>query len=192
MISLSRKLILGSTSPRRKQILNQLGIPFCVRPPRFKEVIPVKNVYRPGCLAEQWARAKAETVHFKKNEIVLTMDTIVFLRGKVIGKPGDADAAAKILALLSGKRHWVYSGVAVKDKDRRIKSAWCRTGVFLKKLSKKEIVSYVRTGEPLDKAGAYGIQGKAAAFVEKINGCYFNVVGFPVHLTMTMLKAYII
>ncbi len=181
-------LILASASPRRNSLLALLEIPFQVMPSRAAER------FHPGVAAgiqakrlalekarEVARRLKAGRQSPPKNCWILGADTIVAKGGKLLAKPRDAAHAASMLRLLSGTSHEVITGMALLPLDKD-KKAWAhaeRTKVWFRKLDEAEIDDYVRSGEPLDKAGAYGIQGRAGAFVKKISGDYFNVVGLP-------------
>ncbi len=169
-------LILASASPRRQEILHNAAIPFETRPAEVDES------HRRGESARDYvlrlAEAKARAVA-QPGETVLGADTVVVVEGRILGKPADPDEAKLMLRLLSGRRHDVLTGVCV------LHAGECRTFVELtavtfSSLSNQEVEAYVDSGEPLDKAGAYGIQGLASKFVERIEGCYFNVVGLPI------------
>ncbi|HTG01299.1 MAG TPA: Maf family protein [Nitrospirota bacterium] len=181
-------IILASASPRRSELLRQVGISFTVAPADVDESI------KPGEQAVKYAvriaREKARMVAQRTaSGIVIGADTVVVLGGEIMGKPLDARDAVRVLNKLSGNVHDVITGVAVVDAGtgrESVKSAITR--VWFRKLSGAEIAAYVSTEEPLDKAGAYGIQGKGALFVDRIDGCYFNVVGLPLSLLGCMLR----
>lgn len=180
MIKSKYPIYLASKSPRRKKMLRLMGIKFRPLAIHTKEIInpdysPVKNV-------KQIAKDKSDSALLKiRNGIVITADTIVVLDNKLIGKPDNKSEAKKILKLLSGKDHFVYTGFAIANKNTGEKIVdYSKTKVTFRKLLNKEIDDYIKTGSPLDKAGAYGIQDDyGAVFVEKIAGCYYNVLGFP-------------
>jgi len=181
----NKRIILASTSPRRKLLLNALlknfGLKFDVIPANIVEYLPEK-VRNYGNFAANLAELKALEVAVRKNGIIIAADTIVVLNNKILGKPDSAAGAKKMLKILSGNLHKVYTGLVVFDtqKDKLYKSFEV-TSVRFRKLSSKEIEFYVSTGSPMDKAGSYGIQDDfGSTFVEKINGDYFNVVGLPV------------
>jgi len=180
-------IILASASPRREQLLRQVGCDFRVEASQAEEnnaaALP------PAELVRRHALAKAQAVAAKApaGEIVIGADTIVTLAGKVYGKPTDAPAAIEMLQELSGQTHSVWSGVAVVVADRSFTAA-VETQVTLARLTPDQIRRYVATGEPLDKAGAYAVQGRGALFVERLEGCYFNVVGLPLQ-TLSQLLA---
>ncbi len=182
------KLILASASPRRAELLRQSGIPFQVVIPDVSE--DLAGSLQPHDLVVRLALRKALAVAERFNQgFIIAADTIVFLRGTIMGKPVDQDDARRMLRLLSGGKHEVLTGIALVDAvTGRSETAVSITGVWLKDLTESEIDFYVATGEPLDKAGAYGIQGLAAVFVEKIEGCYFNVVGLPLNLLYNLMK----
>jgi septum formation protein len=170
-------LVLASQSPRRAEILRQAGIPFTVRFAPVDET-PLDGELPEDCV-RRLAEAKALAVECRPGEIILGADTTVVIDGAMLAKPADADDARRMLSLLSGRRHEVLTGIALRRGDDVIKD-WATTLVWFTHMSDREIDDYIATGEPMDKAGAYAIQGFASKFVEKIEGCYFNVVGLPV------------
>ncbi len=187
---MNKKIILASNSPRRRELLKQIGLVFTADPADIDERI------LPGEEAEPYAVRvaldKARIAAGKAGEgIVIAADTIVVLDGAILGKPADARDAGRMLALLSGKMHRVISGLAVMDAATgRTRAGAAVTSVWFQDLTPDEIRSYVETGEPLDKAGAYGIQGRGALLIRKIDGCYFNVVGLPLFLLGDMLREF--
>jgi len=172
-------LVLASQSPRRSEILRQAGIPFTVRPVEVDET-PLSGE-RPRAYVERLALAKALAAPAGQQETVLAADTTVTIDGAVLGKPADAADARRMLALLSGRRHDVLTGICLRKGDSVILDC-ATTAVWFQALSSEEIDEYVASGEPEGKAGAYAIQGLASKFVERIEGCYFNVMGLPVAL----------
>ncbi|MBC8232041.1 septum formation inhibitor Maf [bacterium] len=186
------RLILASASPRREQLLNQVGLDFEVIPSNFDESRVCTS--NPTESAQQAAIAKAIAVAKKLSEgIVIGADTIVVSAGEVMGKPKDQSDAVKMLKQLSGKKHEVITGVALVNARDNREYVWSEaTSVWFRKLSDIEIKEYVESRHPMDKAGAYGIQGRAAAFVEKIEGCYFNVVGLPLASLVAKLKRFML
>jgi len=179
-------LVLSSQSPRRAEILASAGIPFVVR------VAPVDETPRPGETPEEYverlAEEKALAVDAAPDETVLGADTTVVIDGGMLAKPADAADARRMLGLLAGRRHQVLTGIALRrgdcvTRDRAV------TAVWFAPMTAAEIDAYVASGEPMDKAGAYAIQGLASKFVERIEGCYFNVVGLPVSLVYRRLRA---
>lgn len=174
-------LVLASGSPRRRQVLEQLGLTFEVVPPPEDVERAWDGSEPPEVFAQGLAMAKAAAVAPRRpGMIVLAADTIVVLDGEVLGKPVDAAEAARMLRRLAGREHLVHTGMAMTAPDGAAASGVESTEVAIRSLSGEEIEAYVATGEPLDKAGAYGIQGLGAALVEGVRGCYFNVMGFPV------------
>lgn len=173
-------LILASQSPRRRELLEQIGIRFTVQPSTVVEKITKTD---PREVVLELARQKAEDVADTVREgTVLGADTIVVLDGRIMGKPADREQAEEMLGSLQGRTHSVFTGVALIRKtageEKTLQFAE-ETKVTMYPMSKEEIRRYVDTGEPMDKAGAYGIQGRCAAFIERIAGDYNNVVGLP-------------
>jgi septum formation protein len=188
MSPFEKPIILASNSPRRRELLRQIGVPFSVCPADVDERI------LPGEKAEAYAlrvaldKARAAAKIAGKG-IVIGADTIVVLGSDILGKPADARDAERMLSLLSGKMHAVITGLALVDAATGEQwSAAAITRVWFRELSPSEVTAYVATGEPMDKAGAYGIQEKGALLVRKIEGCYFNVVGLPLSLLGDMLR----
>jgi septum formation protein len=179
--------ILASASPRRRELLAQAGYSFTVE---ASSVAEVRHAEEDGIrFATRLAREKAENVFARRpSAIVLGADTVVVCDGEVMGKPGNAADAARMLSLLSGRTHHVVSGVAVVWGARTEVAAEV-TQVTMRTLAPEEIAAYVATGEPMDKAGAYAIQGYAARWIPRISGCYFNVVGLPLALVASLLEA---
>jgi septum formation protein len=184
------KIILASTSPRRLELLRGLGLKVKVVGSRVKESqFSIKN---PEKLVKTLALTKAQEVARRTKEgLVIGADTIVVLKRKILGKPKDSKEAKSMLGELSGRTHEVLTGLAVIDASSgKTVVDFVRTKVTFRKLSEKEIASYVVADKPFDKAGAYAIQEKAGLFVEKINGCYFNVVGLPLARLAEILKEF--
>jgi septum formation protein len=183
-------LTLASNSPRRKELLRQIGVDFIVDPADLDERILPHEA--PEAYVVRVALDKAQVVAQRtKTGIIIAADTIVVLDDLVLGKPVDSGDAMRMLSLLSGRMHRVISGLALMNAatgDILTRSA--ETKVWFRTLTQDDIFSYVKTGEPLDKAGAYGIQGKGALLVERIDGCYFNVVGLPLSLLKKMLESF--
>lgn len=174
----NKELILASASPRRKEILALAGFDFKVRVANVEEVID--PALSPSKLVMSLSLQKAQAVaQLNEHSIVIGSDTVVVLDGKVLGKPADEENAVQMLSLLSGRTHEVYTGVSLVCGEKKHSFFEC-TKVKFQPLSEEQIAAYVSTGEPMDKAGAYGIQGKGCVLVEGIEGDYFNVVGFPV------------
>ena len=171
------QLILASASPRRKALLSLFGIPFTVRAADIDETMDPEKP--PFDEVARVSRLKALTVSRGEEDIVIAADTIVVCQGKVLGKPHSEDEAASMLRLLSGRDHQVMTGCTILYGDR-VETFTEVTSLHFCPLSEKEIQKYVQSGEPMDKAGAYGIQGGAALFCEKLEGDYYNVMGLPV------------
>ena len=171
------QLILASASPRRKALLSLFGIPFTVRAADIDETMDPEKP--PFDEVARVSRLKALAVSRGEEDIVIAADTIVVCQGKVLGKPHSEDEAASMLRLLSGRDHQVMTGCTILFGDRA-ETFTEVTSLHFRPLSEKEILKYVQSGEPMDKAGAYGIQGGAALFCEKLEGDYYNVMGLPV------------
>lgn len=178
---MKQKIILASTSPRRKELLNQIGLEFEIMPSAYEEDMSLNLSHKK--LAETLALGKAKAVADKlKSGIVIGSDTFVVYKEKRLGKPKDTKDAEKILKTISGKTLLIYTGLAVIDIRKRKKALDCAVAeVKLKKLTGKEIKKYIQTGEPLDKAGAFAIQEKGAIFIEKVNGCFSGIIGLPLN-----------
>jgi septum formation protein len=183
-------LVLASSSPRRRELLTQAGIPFIVVPGDVDE--ENADISGTPCQkAEQLAYLKAMDVARRKAGIVLGADTIVVCNDEIFGKPADADIARRMLYKLSGREHLVITGIALIDTaSGRAMTGYETTKVRFASLSDKEIEAYIESGEPFGKAGAYAIQGKAALFVESLNGCYSNVVGLPLRRLYRLLREF--
>lgn len=182
------RLILASNSPRRQELLKRAGYVFDIQPSEEDEVIESAH---PATAATGAALKKAETISAGLPDgIVIGADTLVVCDGKILLKPIDAGDAERMLRLLSGNLHVVYTGVAVIDAGADIVETFFEeTAVFFRHLADEEIAAYIASGEPLDKAGAYGIQELGACFVRRVEGCYFNVVGLPVpHLCSVLSR----
>jgi len=179
-------LILASQSPRRKELMGLFHIPFTIQVSHIDETMDPE---KPA--AEEVARVsreKALATPHDPSDVVVAADTIVVCRGQILGKPRDEDDAFRMLRLLSGKDHQVMTGVCVLHNGQAASFTEI-TDIHFRELSDREILSYIRTGEPMDKAGAYGIQGGAALFAEKMAGDYYNVMGLPVCRLGQLLKA---
>ncbi|CDF58128.1 Maf family protein [Thermobrachium celere] len=172
------KIVLASSSPRRIELLRNLNLEFDVVPSNFEENINLSN---PVELVKNFAYNKALDVESRvqKDSLIIAADTIVYKDGEVLGKPKNEIDAYRMLKLLSGQKHEVYTGLSLIYNGKVINDYEC-TYVYFKNLSDEEIKYYINTKEPFDKAGAYAIQGYGSIFVEKIEGCYFNVVGLPI------------
>ncbi|MDO9513286.1 MAG: Maf family protein [Elusimicrobiota bacterium] len=183
-----RQIILASKSPRRSELLKKAGLEFTVAPSAYKEEMHLD--LRPEQLAEYLALKKAEDVAASHPEaLVIGADTIVVVDGIALGQPADAATAREMLEKLSGRGHRVITAFALMclaSGAKKVKSV--STKVYFRPLTAEEIDSYIKSGEPMDKAGAYAIQGGAASFVEKTEGDYYNVVGLPVGEVMKSLE----
>ena len=179
------QLILASQSPRRKELLGLFHIPFTVRIADIDETMDDSKA--PFDEVARVSRLKALAVSREESDVVIAADTIVVCEGKVLGKPRTEAAAVQMLSLLSGRDHQVMTGMTVIAGDQ-IRTVTEVTDIHFRHLSQKEIAAYVASGEPMDKAGAYGIQGGAALFCEKMVGDYYNVMGLPVCRLWQILK----
>jgi len=189
----STLIILASGSPRRRELLSLLGLPFEVITSEADEDTPPD--WTPERIVRSLALRKAEAVaassNQQQNAVIVGSDTIVVLDGLVLGKPVDEQDSRDTLKLLQGRSHQVYTGIAcIGLPDGRTAVDHRVTTVTMRGLSPEEIDAYVATGEPADKAGSYAIQGLGATLVDKIDGCYFNVVGLPVSLLSGMLSEF--
>lgn len=193
-----KKIILGSASPRRRELLSQIGVSFEVRTSGREEIY---HSAIPEEIVRELALMKAENVagdltdeqnEAPKDTIVIGADTIVVLDGKILGKPVDEKDAADMIGALQGRSHEVYTGVAILDYDaqgeKNVSVHAVGTKVYVNPMDEAEISAYIDTGEPMDKAGAYGIQGRFAAYIDRIKGDYYNVVGLPVSYVYQALK----
>jgi septum formation protein len=182
-------LIIASQSPRRRELLAAAGFTFEVRLPEQ----PVEERLASGESAEAYVRrlseAKARAVRASSEETVLGADTVVVVDGRVLEKPADAADAARMIGELAGRDHVVLTGVCLRRGDR-VSIGVESTTVWFAPMSDDEIAAYASSGEPMDKAGAYGIQGRASKFIPRIEGCYFNVVGLPLALVYRMAREF--
>jgi septum formation protein len=171
------RVVLASGSPRRHQLLNLIGIEHEVNPANIDETLRPREA--PRRHAERLAREKAATIAVRDPDLItIGADTVVVINSKVLGKPADTNDAARMLGMLSGREHTVITAVAVA-RGRKLRSAIEEVRVKFRRLREDEIEAYIATGEPMDKAGAYGIQGFGATIVERIEGDYFAVMGLP-------------
>lgn len=178
------RVVLASASPRRRELLALIGVPHEVRPADIDETYLPHEA--PAAHAERLAREKALAVH-APDAVVIGSDTIVVVDGDVLGKPADSAEAARMLRRLSGRSHTVMTAVAVAWQGR-VESGVEAVGVTFRELSDDEIARYIATGEPMDKAGAYGIQGFGATLVSRVDGDYFAVMGLALHRLMRMCE----
>jgi septum formation protein len=186
----NRKIILASASPRRKELLEKIGLNFTVDPSDCPE--DQHSDLKPEDLVKVISRKKAAAVASKyPDSIILAADTIGVLRGKIIGKPHTVETARRMLLDLSGKSHRVITGFTIIDSaTNKAVTRSVETRVYIKHLSPLEIFNYVKTGEPLDKAGSYAIQGLGSVIVKKIVGDYYNVMGLPLYSLVESLKEF--
>lgn len=184
------RIILASASPRRRDLLTQVGLTFEVEIPEVDEGMP-GGMDPVGYVCQLAYRKAAAIAERTCDGIVIGADTIVVAQGDILGKPADAASARKMLQHLSGAEHEVLTGVAVIDAAaNKSVIGYELTKVIFKQLTNEEINNYIASGEPFDKAGAYGIQGLGAVLVKEIHGCYFNVVGLPVARLTEMLREF--
>lgn len=181
---MERKLILASASPRRRELLEQIGLEFTVAVSEIDEQrLPNET---PADLVKRLAFEKSAAV-IQPHTVVIAADTVVSVDGEILGKPTDARDAEAMLKKLRGRKHFVYSGFCVSDGVKTVSDV-VATEVVFRFVSDEEIREYVASGEPMDKAGAYGIQGGAAKFISEIHGDYYNVVGLPICRLSTVLS----
>lgn len=189
------ELLLASASPRRREILRNLGFRFrVVKAPLVDEdAMLANNDQKPSDVAKALAVLKSKMLNLKPDEIALTADTIVVVGDEILGKPRDSSEAAKFLRKLSAKEHDVITAIVLRRGDTNRKPMICdfeSTRVLFKRLTINDINWYVSSGEPFGKAGAYAIQGLGGVFIKRIDGCYFNVVGFPVFRLLDTMKRF--
>ena len=182
------RLVLASGSPRRQELLTRIGIrDFTVRVPQVEEWYP--QGLTPPEIVSYISREKSQTVPSEEDEIVITADTMVFLDDQRLGKPVDEADALRLLTALQGRRHTVCTGVTVR-RGGEILTESASTDVYFRPAAEAELRGYIRTGEPMDKAGAYGVQGRGALLVERRDGDFFNVMGLPVLRLSRMLERF--
>lgn len=183
-----RKIILASASPRRRELLAKIGLEFDIEPGNHEEIIDSKM--EPAELAKALSLEKATLIARKHHDaVIIAADTFIVFEGRILGKPGTEAKASEMLQTLSGKCHSVITGFTIMEGKKTLSRA-VETKVCLKQLSPGEIVSYVDTGEPLDKAGGYAIQGLGAVIIERVEGDFFNVIGLPLSALTESLKAF--
>jgi septum formation protein len=185
-----KRIVLASESPRREEILRSAGLDFTTEASHYEEDLSIEMP--PRELAVHLSREKADAVARRHPDaIVIAADTLVVLEGRVLGKPRTAEEAALMLRSLSGKAHSVITGYAVKDSGTgKTRSASVETRVWFRPLLDEEIAGYVKSGEPMDKAGAYAVQGRGGAFVERVEGDFLNVVGLPLNALLETLREF--
>lgn len=185
-----KRIILASASPRRKELLEKIGLKFEVEPSNYAE--NMRSKLSPDELARSTSLEKAKVVAGKhKNAIVIAADTFIVFRGKILGKPNTQAEARKMLMTLKGKSHSVITGFTILDTDKnKVLTKSVETIIHIKNLTSEEVDAYVKSKEPLDKAGAYAIQGLGSVIVERIEGDYFNVIGLPLSVLAEGLKEF--
>lgn len=184
------KFVLASKSPRRKELLEGIGMKFEIKESSADESVVSKAV-PPQVYVQELAMIKSTAVASEvgADHLVIGADTVVVADGKIIGKPKDYDEAFSMLSSFSNSSHKVYSGISVTNSSNgHTVTDWCETKVFFNEISPEEIENYINTYKPYDKAGAYGIQEYASVFIEKIDGDFFNVVGLPLSKLYRLLK----
>ncbi len=184
------KIVLASGSPRRRELLSRLGLSdFLICPPEGGEALT--DGLEPGQQVMRLSAGKAAEIAplCSEDDLILAADTLVFVDGHALGKPRDREDAAAMLRALSGRSHEVYTGVTLR-RGGRMESAFEKTTVFFRTLSETEIASYISSGEPMDKAGAYGAQEKGALLIERIEGDFYNVMGLPVCLVGRLFSTF--
>lgn len=182
-----RPIVLASGSPRRKELLSQIGLEFTVIPSRKEEIL---RFTRPDQVVEDLSLQKAQDIaeQVELGTIVIGSDTVVAFNGEILGKPHTPEKAVEMLRELQGRTHQVYTGVTILVKGEETVTFSEKTEVHIYPMTEEEIRRYVATGDPLDKAGAYGIQGIFAAYVQGISGCFYNVMGLPIGRLYQELK----
>jgi len=183
-----KRIVLASGSPRRRDLVKMMGLKFELAVPEIHEDLVPRA--KPSSLVVELALAKALSLIGKfPNAAILGADTVVVLDGRILGKPRDRSDARAMLRTLSGRTHTVYTGLALVDVPTGLRETCCEKSlVTMKRINNEEIDRYLATGEPMDKAGSYGIQGFGAVFIKHIDGCFFNVMGLPVGRLYDMLK----
>lgn len=184
-----KQMILASTSPRRKELMALLPVDFKIRTKEIEEHIDALLTPQENVCALATQKAEAVALEYA-DQVVIGCDTVVAYDGQILGKPKDQEDAKRMIKLLSGNVHEVYTGVSLICHNQNIAYSFYETSkVYMKAISDKECEWYVATGEPMDKAGSYAVQGHGGLFVERIEGDYFNIVGLPVHKLYNALKA---
>lgn len=184
------RIVLASGSPRRQELLGRMGITdFTVRVPEVEESYPAGLSPEETVCYISREKSDAARLLCDENELIITADTMVFLDDKRLGKPKDEAQALEMLTALAGRRHTVCTGVTVRRGNVILTRAQS-TDVYFRPATERELRAYIRTGEPMDKAGAYGVQGKGSLLVRRIDGDFFNVMGLPVEMLAEMLKTF--
>lgn len=191
LFSLKHPLILGSSSPRRREILSMLGIAHSVEKPDVDEDYDPVNFSTPAQITMYLAQKKAVSIVSPKDHLVLGVDTLVAVDNTVLGKPAHRDEAFNFLKQLNGRSHTVYTGICLCQNQNTVHLAVDTSTVVFRQWPDEILWRYVDSGEPMDKAGAYGIQGLGAFLVDHIEGCFFNVMGLPVAKTLASLEPFL-
>ncbi len=188
-----KRFILASNSPRRIALLRSLGYNFDIIPHNIEEEEYIQNDVLPSELVQNLACIKADDVARKvNNAIIISADTVVFCNNSILGKPKDMYDAKRILLMLSGSEHDIISGVCIIDMPSKKKLLRMdRTCIKMKHITEEEIDAYIKSGEPMDKAGAYAVQGHGRKFIEKIEGSYTNAIGLPLELVKEMINYFV-
>ncbi len=180
-----KKIILASASPRRKELMEQAGYEFEIRVSHKEERYTSTE---PAEIVKELALLKASDIASQEADaIVIGADTIVAIDGRILGKPASKEEAFEMIQNMQGKKHQVYTGVAILDGEKRVNHA-VRTDVYVNPMTEEEILDYIESENVMDKAGAYGIQGRFGIYIEKIDGDYYNVVGLPISYIYSQLK----
>lgn len=191
-----KKIILGSASPRRRELMAQIGLEFEVvvsnKEEYYESTIPEEIVKELALMKAENVTSELEAKRQLKDMVIIGADTIVVLDDQILGKPRDEEEAFEMLTNLQGRAHQVFTGTAILSYDetgeRLVQNQASETKVYVHEMNRDEILSYIKSGEPMDKAGAYGIQGAFAAYIDRIEGDYYNVVGLPVSYLYQQLK----
>lgn len=191
-----KKIILGSASPRRRELMAQIGLEFEVvvskKEEHYESTIPEEIVKELALMKAENVTSELEAKRQLKDMVIIGADTIVVLDDQILGKPRDEEEAFEMLTNLQGRAHQVFTGTSILSYDetgeRLVQNQASETKVYVHEMNRDEILSYIKSGEPMDKAGAYGIQGAFAAYIDRIEGDYYNVVGLPVSYLYQQLK----
>lgn len=191
-----KKIILGSASPRRRELMAQIGLEFEVvvsnKEEYYESTIPEEIVKELALMKAENVTSELEAKRQLKDMVIIGADTIVVLDDQILGKPRDEEEAFEMLTNLQGRAHQVFTGTAILSYDetgeRLVQNQASETKVYVHEMNRDEILSYIKSGEPMDKAGAYGIQGAFAAYIDRIEGDYYNVVGLPVSYIYKVLR----
>ena len=186
-----RQIILASISPRRKKLLDEINLTYKIDPSEYEEVNDIKRSPQDLVLRHSFAKVLDVSRRYKQGDIIIGADTIVLLDNEILGKPTSEEDAFRMLKKLSGRTHSVITGIAVKEVEGATLLESVKSEVHFRPIDDNEIREYIVTGEPMDKAGAYAVQGIGGKFIEKVDGCYHNVVGLPILRLVKMLSNFI-